>query len=103
MVASYSNSKFEWDAHVSLAESLGWSSEQVLAIREDRAPEIKDLVERAVWQTTAKLLSNHDLSDTEYDEAVSHLGHAGLVDLSTLLGYYQLLALQLCIFRVGNE
>jgi 4-carboxymuconolactone decarboxylase len=86
-----------------MAESLGWSSEQVLAIREARTPEIKDPFERAVWQTTASLLSKRDLTDAEYDEAVVHLGPAGLVDLSALIGYYQLLALQLCIFRIASE
>ena len=103
MVASQERSEFEWDSHVRLAESVGLSSEQVLAIREGRNPGITDPIERAVLQTTALLLSNRDLQDSEYDEAVRHLGYAGLVDLSSLIGYYQLLALQIRIFRVGIE
>src|SRR5437868_1894472 len=43
-----------------------------------------------------------DLDDQEYDTAVTVLGERALVELSTLVGYYATLALQLRIFRVGG-
>jgi 4-carboxymuconolactone decarboxylase len=102
MVASKENSEFEWDSHVRFAESFGWTSEQALAIREGKDPGITDPIEKAVWQTTAVLLATRDLKNSEYDEAIRQLGYAGLVDLTILIGYYQLLALQLRIFRITS-
>jgi len=39
-------------------------------------------------------------NDQQYDQAVATLGEQSLVELSTLVGYYATLALQLRIFRV---
>jgi 4-carboxymuconolactone decarboxylase len=36
-----------------------------------------------------------------FTEAVATLGRAAVVELVTLVGYYQALALQLRVFRVG--
>jgi 4-carboxymuconolactone decarboxylase len=41
-----------------------------------------------------------DLDDEQYDTAISVLGQQALVELSSLVGYYATLALQLRIFRV---
>ena len=41
-----------------------------------------------------------DLDDEQYDTAVAVLGERALVELSTLVGYYATLALQMRIFRV---
>jgi 4-carboxymuconolactone decarboxylase len=41
-----------------------------------------------------------DLDDEQYDTAVAALGERALVELSTLVGYYATLALQMRIFRV---
>ena len=43
-----------------------------------------------------------DLDDQEYDTAVAVLGERALVELSTLVGYYVTLALQMRIFRVAG-
>jgi 4-carboxymuconolactone decarboxylase len=41
-----------------------------------------------------------DLDDEQYAAAIAALGEQALVELSTLVGYYATLALQLRIFRV---
>jgi 4-carboxymuconolactone decarboxylase len=43
-----------------------------------------------------------DLDDAEYDTAVNVLGEQCLVELTSLVGYYATLALQLRVFRVGG-
>jgi 4-carboxymuconolactone decarboxylase len=43
-----------------------------------------------------------DLDDQEYDTAVAVIGERALVELSTLVGYYSTLALQMRIFRVAG-
>jgi 4-carboxymuconolactone decarboxylase len=42
-----------------------------------------------------------DLDDAQYAGAVAQLGEAGVFELTTLVGYYATLALQLRVFRVG--
>jgi 4-carboxymuconolactone decarboxylase len=44
-----------------------------------------------------------DLDDAQYAVAVAALGERALVELSTLVGYYATLALQLRIFRVDAQ
>ena len=43
-----------------------------------------------------------DLDDDAYAGAVAELGEAGVFELTTLVGYYATLALQLRVFRVGG-
>jgi 4-carboxymuconolactone decarboxylase len=48
------------------------------------------------------LVQDGDLDDGQYAEAVAALGEAGVFELTTLVGYYATLALQLRVFRVGG-
>ena len=43
-----------------------------------------------------------DLDDEQYDTAVTVLGEQAIFKLSTLVGYYATLALQMRVFRVGG-
>ena len=43
-----------------------------------------------------------DLDDEQYDTAVTVLGERAVFELSTLVGYYATLALQMRVFRVGG-
>ena len=52
------------------------------------------------YQVVRALTGPADLDDQQYDQAVATLGERSLVELSTLVGYYATLALQLRIFRV---
>ncbi|MDQ4117150.1 MAG: carboxymuconolactone decarboxylase family protein, partial [Actinomycetota bacterium] len=57
-------------------------------------------LERAVLVATRELLHTGDLDDDAWAAAHAALGDAGLVELTTLVGYYELLARQLRVFRV---
>jgi hypothetical protein len=50
--------------------------------------------------TVVALLARGDLDDDEYGQAQDALGVERLVELVTLVGYYDLLALSLKVFRV---
>ena len=54
------------------------------------------------YQTVRSLTGPADLDDQQYAEAIATLGQQALVELSTLVGYYAALALQLRIFRVAG-
>jgi 4-carboxymuconolactone decarboxylase len=100
-VAVHMESDYEWLRHSQIARNLGVSDADLQLLRAAGQPDFPDPLERAVLRVTRILLAKSDLSDDEYEEAIAHLGEAGLVTLSTLVGYYRLLALQLRVFRVG--
>jgi 4-carboxymuconolactone decarboxylase len=65
------------------------------------APLLADVRERVVYEATRQLVADGDLGDAVFTEATVTLGRAAVVELVTLVGYYQALALQLRVFRVG--
>lgn len=99
-VAVHCRSEFEWAQHEPLALKCGWHPDQLTAIRDNRDPVIDDPAERAVRRVTTQLLADGGLEDDDYERAVELLGEVKLVELSALIGYYRLLALQLRLFKV---
>jgi 4-carboxymuconolactone decarboxylase len=52
--------------------------------------------------TVDALVGRSDLTDREFEAAVDGLGWPALFELTTLVGYYSTLALQLRVFRVDE-
>lgn len=102
-VAHDARSEFELAAHEPMAHDLGFTHDQLAALRERRDPQLEDPVEQTAWRTSVQLLEAGDLGDREYQEAVDALGERGLVELTTLIGYYRLLATQLQVFRISRD
>jgi 4-carboxymuconolactone decarboxylase len=101
-VAACWQSEFEWQAHEGAGRALGLREEELAAIRDGRDPRLADADERAVLRAATALARSGDLDDRQYAEAVAVLGADGLFELTTLVGYYATLALQLRVFRVGS-
>jgi hypothetical protein len=100
-VAAHEDSAFEWHAHQGIGRLTGLTDSDFAAIRAGRAPADANDVERAVVDVAFRILSEGDLDDPGFENAVASLGTEGLQELMTLVGYYCLLALQLRVFRVG--
>jgi 4-carboxymuconolactone decarboxylase len=62
---------------------------------------LEDPAERAVLEVVRALLQASDLTDEQYAAGRDAIGEQGMVELTTLVGYYATLALQLRVFRVG--
>ncbi|MEU8309920.1 carboxymuconolactone decarboxylase family protein [Actinomadura sp. NPDC048955] len=101
VVAAHLRSDFEWYAHERIGRRQGLADEETEALREGRAPMLADVRERVVYEAARQLVAEGDLADAVYTEAVATLGRTALVELVALVGYYQALALQLRVFRVG--
>ena len=97
-VAAHWNSTFEREAHEAAGRAAGLTEPEVTALRAGMAPELADAGERAVLRATRALLRHGALSDEEYADAVAAVGERGLFELTTLVGYYATLALQLRVF-----
>ncbi|MEU9367538.1 carboxymuconolactone decarboxylase family protein [Streptomyces avermitilis] len=104
VVAQAWNSAFERDAHERVGAAVGLSEAELLALREGRDPELTDPGEHAAWEFTRALVGRDGvLDEAQYDAARTALGEPVLFELSTLVGYYSTLALQLRLFTVPDR
>lgn len=99
-VAAAYRSEFEWYAHAPIAEGLGVAADVIVDIRCGRRPHLADEVEQTVVDVVQAVLDRVDLDDEAYARAAALVGEPELVELTTLVGYYGVLATQLRLFRV---
>jgi len=99
-VAAHWDSAFERYAHEAIGRVVGLSEDIIAALRAGTEPPLTDLTEQVAYRVARALLAHRDLDDADFDHARSELGEAALVELSTLVGHYSTLALQLRLFRV---
>lgn len=98
LVAARWDSAFERESHEAVARGVGFSEAEILALRSaDLAPFTGR--ELAVGRAVLALLDG-DLDDAAWTTAVDALGETVIFELTTLVGYYATLALQLRVFRV---
>jgi 4-carboxymuconolactone decarboxylase len=100
VVAKAWNSGYEQASHELIGRDAGLTEAELDALRADQDPKFADEQESAAYSAVRALTVARDLDDQEYAAAIAALGEEGLVELSTLVGYYATLALQLRIFRV---
>ncbi|MER5435228.1 carboxymuconolactone decarboxylase family protein [Streptomyces sp. NPDC002588] len=97
-VAAQWNSAFEREAHEAVGRAAGLTEPEMAALRTGAVPELADPAERAVVRAACAMLRRGALSDEEYADVASAVGERGLFELTTLVGYYSALALQLRVF-----
>ncbi len=81
---------FEWDTHVGLARAAGVAETTITAVR-DREGTVEP-PDDVVVGFVREMCAASRVSDAAYSGARERLGTAGVVELSTLVGYYTLLA-----------
>jgi 4-carboxymuconolactone decarboxylase len=89
---------FEWGHHVPLARSAGLDEVVVDAVSH-RLDVIGPPDVQAVWLLTREVLDTHRVSDAAFAAAVEVVGHAGVVDLVGIAGYYTTLAMTMNVAR----
>ena len=103
VVAQAWDSAYERSSHEPIGREAGLTEPEIEALRAGADPGFADEQERVAYQVVRALVGPADLDDQQYDVAARTLGEQALVELSTLVGYYATLALQLRIFRVGGQ
>jgi 4-carboxymuconolactone decarboxylase len=126
--AAKTKSHAEFDIHVGEALAAGWSHEWIASIPRDDAfssaaieqfvvPLLSDDDEdndknntsnarhRAIARFTAELLDTYTVSDDTYRTTKEILGHddAVLVEITSIVGYYTLVALTLNVFQIPSK
>ena len=100
-VAQAWDSAYERASHEPIGREAGLTDEEMEALRDGADPGFADKQEQVAYSVVRALTGPAaDLDDEEYGTAVAALGERALVELSTLVGYYATLALQMRIFRV---
>ena len=100
-VARAWDSEFEWYAHVRIGHDVGLTDDEIDALFAHRTPPLTDPVEEAAATVARALVDHADLTDDEYAVADRALGTEALIELTALVGYYAMLALQMRVFRVA--
>ena len=95
ITARYWTAQFEWTVHRAAAERSGVSKEIIEAIRQGKRPQNMADDEVTVYQFASEILENHQVSDQTFAAAKDLLGERGVVELTTLIGYYQLVSMLL--------
>jgi 4-carboxymuconolactone decarboxylase len=103
VVAQSWDSEYERSSHEPIGREAGLITAEIEALRAGTDPGFTDEQERVAYSVARSLVGPADLDDEQYAAAVAVLGEQALVELSTLIGYYATLALQLRIFRVDAQ
>lgn len=101
LAVAYSEaSPFELFAHEPAGREVGFTDEDLAALREGRVPTDSSEETRVAHALALELIANRSLSDATFDHAAEVLGRDIVFELVTLVGYYQLVSLTLSSFRI---
>ena len=104
MVAQVWDSGYVRVSHEPIGREAGLTEPEIAALRAGADPGFTDKQEQVAYSVVRALTGpDPDLDDHDYDTGVAVLGEQALVELSTLVGYYATLALQMRIFRVPSS
>jgi 4-carboxymuconolactone decarboxylase len=87
-VARHVGNQFEWLMHAPLAVKAGVAETAIEAVRVGARPKGLRDDEEAALDFTFELLRNNGTSDPTYAAALQAFGEQGVVELSSLVGYF---------------
>jgi 4-carboxymuconolactone decarboxylase len=102
VVAAHWDSAFERHAHEAVGRAAGLTDDELAAVRDGGVPELVDPREAAIV-ALAHAMARGDVDDALWASSRALLSPETVVEVSTLVGYYALLALQLRVFRVDRS
>ncbi len=97
-VAARWDCAFELRAHEAVGRAAGLTEDELSALLGGSAPTLADPAEEAAMDLVTALLDG-DADEVTYGRVVSLAGERTVFELTTLVGYYATLALQLRVFR----
>lgn len=94
------NSQLEWHIHAGDATAAGLDAAIVQAIANGAAPAFADLDEADVYAFARQLQGHGDVEEALYERLHQRWGTVGIVELSSVIGYYTLVAMTLNVHRI---
>ena len=90
---------YEWAVHYPIALKAGIARECANDIAAGRRPTTLSPDEKTVFDFVHELLKNRQVSDATFQRAQFRFGSKGVVDMTGIVGYYSLLAMQLNVAK----
>ena len=103
IAAARVGNQFEWVMHQPLALAAGVSAAALEAIRLGQRPEQLAADEQVVHDFCVELLAQHGVADTSYRRTCDLLGEAGVVELTTLIGYFVMVSWVMNVARTPSR
>jgi 4-carboxymuconolactone decarboxylase len=95
----YWTAQYEWYAHHRLALQAGLNPALIDAVAAGRRPAAMQPDEEAVYNFCTELLNTKQVSDAAFQAVKDKFGERGVVDLTGVVGYYQLVSMLLNVDR----
>lgn len=89
------NSQLEWHIHAAAALKGGLPEEVLDAIMRGETPVFEDARDMEIYEFARELHLSSQVSEATYDRVHSRWGALGVVELTTLIGYYTLVSMTL--------
>jgi 4-carboxymuconolactone decarboxylase len=102
IITSKWRSAYPTAAHERRGKEVGLSAEKVESMLSGLPTSFEDEREQAVYEMAICLTSSRWASKGLYDRAVKALGHIGITDVITLMGYYTSVAMTLAFYDVPS-
>ena len=93
--------QFIWNAHAAMGRQSGLSDNLVDSLRDKKELNGLSPAESAVIEYGCEFFRTHRVSEAIFNDAMAQFGTRGLVELTTLMGYYACLAFNINAFDVG--
>lgn len=88
VVARHLSNQFEWHIHHPLALAAGTAACTLDDLAQGARPRSMADDEAAAWAFATELLTHHGVSDPTYTDALAQWGETGVVELTSLIGYF---------------
>lgn len=93
--------QFIWNAHAGFGRKAGLNDDVVDSLRDKNPLNGLSLAETAVVEYGREFFRTHRVSQPVFDAALTQFGVRGLTELTSLMGYYSMLAFNINAFEVG--
>ena len=103
IAARHVGNQFEWVMHQPLALAAGIDAAALEAVRQGARPDALAPDARLVHDFATELLQHHGVSDATYRQALDLFGEAGVVELSTLVGYFVMVSWVMNVARTPSR
>lgn len=100
LTARHMDCQYIWYAHSARARKAGLSDELVDSLRDGKPLPDLPTDEDAVVRYATELFTNHRVSQETFQNALDLFGASGLTEISTMMGYYTMLAFNVNAFEV---
>ncbi|MDP3171997.1 MAG: carboxymuconolactone decarboxylase family protein [Polaromonas sp.] len=103
LVARQLSNQFEWLVHAPLAFKAGVAQSVLDAVAVGKYPHSAAADEVAAIDLVTELLAHHGVCDTSYAAALAVFGEQGVVELTTLAGYFAMVCWVMNVARTPGQ